>query len=86
MQRCGAPFPGIQLLGWQGLEETGRVDLPFEPAGPALRGHGRQRHEARTGLAGLGQDDFLTCVGLLQQARQMGLRFVDADGDDRAGS
>ena len=46
-----------------------------------MRNQHLQRHQARIGFAGLGQYDFLTGVRLLQQTRQVGLGFVNIDGD-----
>lgn len=60
------------------------VDVLLQPARPPLHNCRCQRHEPRIGLAGFGHDSFLTGVGLLEQARQLGLGLVEADGDGQA--
>ena len=71
-------FPAGQFFVGQGGEE-GRIHLAVDPAGAALGGVGRQRHQTCVGLAGFGQDDFFTRVRLFKQAREVGLGVADVD-------
>ena len=41
---------------------------------------GRQRDQTGDGFSGPGDDDFLTGGGLVDEAGQMGLGFMDVDG------